>query len=216
MISSQVKPWQFDSEVSNYFDSHVRQHIPDYERVIDLSVSICKKSLSTADAIVDVGSATGYTIKLLHQAGFYNLLGIDSSQDMLNKCQHLSMAKWICSDKFVQDLGPYHAVLCNWTLHFVENKTQYLQDIFTSLNPGGLLILSEKTSNHGIELDLYHEFKRCQGVTEQEIQEKALRLQNVMFIDSADWYLTSLRKLGFQEVGIVNAAPCFTTFLCRK
>lgn len=216
MNSNQIAPWQFDSAVSDYFDSHARQHIPDYERVIDLSVKICQRSCSTNDLIVDVGSATGYTIKRLHQVGFKNLVGIDASADMLSKCQHLPIAKWIHSDQFVKDLGPYQAVLCNWTLHFVENKIEYLTRIVDSLHDDGLLILSEKTSNHGLDLELYHDFKRRQGVSDQAIQEKAQRLQGVMFVDSVDWYLRTLTKIGFSSVSIINAAPCFTTFLCRK
>lgn len=209
--------WTFDDNVARSFVQHARQHVPDYDRVIDLSVGICRMMLEDPPTakILDVGCATGETLNRLYYHGHYNLIGVDSSQAMLDYCDK-NRARYICSEDFPSNLGPYHAVLCNWTLHFIREKQQYLYKIYRSLLPGGFLILTEKTHNHGLPLELYHEFKRHQKVSEEEIQAKAKSVANIMFIDPIDWYLKNLSDMGFVDVSIINAAPCFTTFLAFR
>jgi tRNA (cmo5U34)-methyltransferase len=209
--------WNFNKNVAGIFVDHARKHIPDYDRVIDLSVNICQTLLEdhTADKIVDVGCATGETIKRLRANNLCNLVGVDNSQAMLDQCQDKN-ALYILSDIFPQEHGPYNAVLCNWTLHFTQDKKTYLKSIFDNLCANGFLILSEKTCNSGTDLKLYHDFKRRQGVSDEEIKFKAESIKNVMFINDVEWYFCELEKIGFSKVTIVNSAPCFTTFLVRK
>jgi tRNA (cmo5U34)-methyltransferase len=216
--SGTTDPWEFNSDVADKFDAHARQHIPDYTQVITKSINICKKLIRTTNTtkIIDVGCAVGETIKKLHEAGFHNLVGVDSSSEMLNKAKHSSTADWVESLNFPIDHGPYNAVLCNWTLHFIKDKISYLQDIYAGLLPGGFLILSDKTANSGFELELYHDFKRQQGVSEKEITAKTASVKNIMFINDANWYVDTLTALGFESVSVINAAPCFTTFLAKK
>lgn len=207
--------WRFDARVAEQFETHARRHIPRYDEIIDQSVQLCRKLCHPHSRIIDVGAATGETIRRLTAAGFHNLVGVESSNDMLNRARSTAAAEWVLSDRFPTALGPYAAVCCNWTLHFVQHKLEYLSNIYHSLESGGILILTEKTANSGVELELYHDHKRRQGVTESEIQAKAQSLQNVMFIDSVEWYMQTLKQLGF-AVSIINADYCFTTFLARK
>jgi hypothetical protein len=37
-----------------------------------------------------------------------------------------------------------------------------------------------------------------------------------MYIDSVEWYLENLKKIGFTQVNIANASWCFTSFVCQK
>lgn len=208
--------WEFNSVVAEHFVDHAQKHIPKYNEVIEQSIDICGKLIKdpAEDRIIDVGCATGETIKRLFGADFHNLVGVDSSRAMLAKVQDLPIAHWIHSDKFPE--GEYHAVLCNWTLHFMREKLDYITSIYNGLHVGGFLILTDKTKNSGIDLELYYDFKRKQGVSEEEIHAKAESLKDVMFIDSPEWYLDTLRNVGFKEVSIINSAPCFTTFLAIK
>jgi tRNA (cmo5U34)-methyltransferase len=135
---------------------------------------------------------------------------------MLNVVKDSPMATWIHSEHFPVDTGPYHVVLCNWTLHFIEKKVEYLTAVYDSLVTGGVLVLTEKTANGGIELQLYHDFKRSQGVSEQDIENKAYSVRDIMFVDSYAWYLDILNNIGFKDIRIINASPCFTTFMAVK
>lgn len=211
------KSWVFDSKVAETFDDYVRRHIPDYDKVIDLSIKICQKVFPdhTNTRVIDIGCAVGETIKRFYGYGFRNLVGVDSSPDMLDKIKHIGIAECICDTDFPSNIGPYHAVICNWTLHFIKEKKSYLEKIYQGLFPEGILILTDKMYNSGLDLDLYHDFKRANGVSEEEILIKSKSLRGVMFVDPPDWYAQTLREIGFQ-VSIVHASPCFMTFLCRK
>jgi tRNA (cmo5U34)-methyltransferase len=204
--------WHFNSEVAKGFDMHVRQHIPNYESVIEKTVKICQRLLRSDSAIIDVGCATGQTLKHLAAAGFMNLTGVDSSQHMLDQCK--VAARLICSDHLPP--GPYDAVLCNWTLHFIKQKKQYLDTIYDQLNDNGICIVSDKTCQDPLPTEFYHDFKKRAGVSEREILEKAQSLKDVMYINDPEWYLKTLKTQGYQSVHIVDADWCFTTFVCVK
>ena len=208
-----VKPWAFDDQVAENFRQHARQHIPGYERVLEKCAAICCNQLDKNARIIDVGCAVGETLELLSREGFVNLVGVDNSPSML---EHVipGIAELHCSDKLPE--MTYDAVLMNWTLHFVPNKYRYLESICANLNPGGFLILSDKTSNDPPYLSLYHEYKQRHGVGIEEINNKAASLKGKMFIDDQNWYKYALLDVGFSDITIIDADWCFTTFIAWK
>jgi trans-aconitate methyltransferase len=204
--------WVFDEKVADDFPAHARGHIPHYDEVIGQSVEICQLYGHEA-SIIDVGVATGETIRSLYEAGFRNLAGVDSSRHMLAKCPQ-GHARLICSEQLPP--GDYDVVLMNWTLHFIRDKRAYLQAIWNQLRPGGTLVLSEKTSTDDYPKRLYHDFKRRQGVSEAEIRKKEAEIRSIMHINDVAWYLDTLASLGFREIYVANAYWCFTTFVAIK
>ncbi len=206
--------WQFNQQVADTFEDHAVKHIPNYRSVIKKSVDVCLKYPKQA-CIIDVGSAIGHTLKQLEEAGFLNLVGVDSSQSMLDNNQ-AATAKLICSDQFPAEHGPFDVTIINWTLHFMSNKTEYLKSVYDSMAPGGALILSDKTSLDNYAIDHYHQFKKSQGVSQLEITNKEKSLVGVMFIDSIDWYMNTLKSLGFKKIHVFDAHWCFTSFVCFK
>ena len=204
--------WQFDHTVALTFVEHARKHIPNYDIVIDKCITLCDKFLSKDSAIIDVGCATGETLKRLNQQGFTNLTGVDSSQPMLDQCK--VPARLICSHEFPSIL--FDAVLCNWTLHFIRNKLDYLHEIYNHLTPDGMLVISDKTNLDPAMIDLYHKFKSNAGVSDNEILNKAASIKDIMFINSLQWYIDTLSNIGFKNIQIIDASWCFTTILCRK
>lgn len=205
--------WRFDHVVAKTFVAHARQHIPNYDQVIDKCVELAQDCLSSSNAIIDVGCATGETIRRLHQAGFRNLHGVESSQAMLDQCDP-GLAQYYHSEIFPDH--SFDAVFCNWTLHFMADKLSYLTAIHDSLSTQGFMVLSDKTSLDPVCIAKYHQWKSSQGVSHQEISAKERAVKDIMFIHNPDWYLHTLRKVGFGRVEIIDAHWCFTTFLCRK
>jgi tRNA (cmo5U34)-methyltransferase len=207
------KTWTFDHTVADHFENHARQHIPNYDLVIKKSVELCDNFLTPDSAIIDVGCATGHTVQTLHQAGYRNLHGVDASASMLAKCDH-SIATYHHSDHFPS--GMYDAVLCNWTLHFIDNKIQYLADIYHGLNNNGFTVISDKVSEDPVLIELYHAWKKAQGCSDEEIAAKAQSLTGVMKVQSTAWWLQALHNLGFSQVTVIDAHWCFATFLAQK
>lgn len=208
--------WTFDAVVSENFESHARQHIPNYDGIINQSVAICQRLYKPNAKILDVGCATGETVKRLYANGFHNLLGVDASNDMLNKAREFPHAYWMHNSNFPEHATLYDIVLCNWTLHFIQEKREYLEKIYKNLNTDGMVIVTDKTADSGVVLDLYHDMKRDLGVSDEDIALKAESLKGVMFVNPPEWYLSTLKEIGFSDVAIINASPCFTTFLAFK
>jgi len=204
--------WKFDAQVAKVFVDHARQHIPNYDQVIDKSVQLCDYLLPNQAKIIDVGCATGETLRRLYNNGFVNLHGVDASQDMIDQAP--LVANYVQSHTLPP--GPYHAVLCNWTLHFVKNKYDYLVDIHANLEPGVFLVLTEKTSLDPTAVHFYHRFKSQQGVSQQEIDAKPQSVESIMFVDRPEWYMKYMKLIGFRNIQIIDASWCFTSFYCEK
>lgn len=207
--------WTFDQNVANRFQHEAQAHIPDYDRVIDLSMA-CVRQVFGPDLgihIVDVGSALGHTMHRFITAGYQNVHGIDNSPAMIGSS--LYPDRVFNSSQFVgQD--QWHVVLANWTLHFVQEREQYLSNIFAGMKSGGLLIVTDKM-DHSTELEnLYHDFKRSNGVSEQIIHTKKESLQGVLTTQPLSWYMDVLNKLGFQQVQVINTRYMFSTLYARK
>ena len=157
--------WKFDETIAPVFVEHARKHIPNYESVTDKCARYCELNLNKDSKIIDVGCATGHTIQKLYARGFTNLHGVDNSKKMIDLAPS-DIATYTVSDRFPK--GQYDMILCNWTLHFIEDKMSYLQDIYDSLSDNGT------------------------------IKEKQKRIENVMFIKSVEWYQQTLRTMGFE------------------
>jgi tRNA (cmo5U34)-methyltransferase len=206
-----VATWKFNKEIASKFVEHARCHIPDYDKVIDLSVEVAK-NFSQTSKIIDVGCATGETLRRLQSAGFSNIWGVDNSQAMLDQC---NVGNTVLSNDFPKDIGPFKVIILNWTLHFIKNKKSYLTSVVDSLDDDGILILSDKIDNSDFSLNYYHNFKRKQGVSEEEIKNKADSLKGVMFINDISWYITRFKELNL-EYHLANGHWSFATFVCKK
>ncbi len=215
-LSSTAAPgaWKFDAQVAAVFDGIARREIPDYLRVIDLCVRVIAKDPRAQPKIIDVGSATGETLRQLHQAGYRNLYGVDASADML--ARSFDQATLIHSDDFPEAHGPFDYVLNNWTLHFIRNPLAYLEAIKRAMAPGATLILSDKVSSTPRTHELYYDYKRAQGVTEAEIEKKRQQIEGVLVTYPFTWYLNALTNLGFEHIEIINANTAFVTFMAVK
>lgn len=215
-LSSQALPgqWKFDAQVAEVFDGIARREIPDYLRVIDLCVRVIAKGGQPQPRIIDVGSATGETLRQLHQAGYRDIYGVEASIDMINRS--FDQATLIHSDDFPEAQGPFDYVLNNWTLHFIRNPLAYLEAIKRSMTPGGTLILSDKVTSSPLTHDLYYDYKRSHGVTEEEIEKKRKQIEGVLVTYPFTWYLNALNNLGFEQIEIINANTAFVTFMAVK
>jgi SAM-dependent methyltransferase len=204
-------PWIFDETVAARFQHEAESHIPSYNTVINKSIDFAKKTLCSTDLIIDVGSALGFTIKKFKDAGFTNVVGVDNSPAMIAKSLYSELIT--CSSVLPNNV--YKLVLINWTLHFILDKQKYLHTIYESLDDDGYLILTDKTIQSTVIKEMYYDFKRSHGVSDEYIYQKEEKLQSIMHCESIDWYIKHLTMLGL-TVEIIHADLGFVTFLCNK
>lgn len=206
--------WSFDDSVAKRFQNEAETHIPDYQRVIDLCMSYTRQVFGDNKniTVVDVGSALGHTMDKYIGQGYTNVRGIENSQSMIDSSKHKDQV--VLSNTFVKE--PCDVVLANWTLHFISDREQYLRDIFDSLNPNGMLIVSDKM-DHTIETEnLYYDFKRANGVSEDIIQKKKLALIGILVTKPLTWYVDTLKSVGFSDIQVINSRYMFSTIYARK
>lgn len=203
--------WIFDNEIANRFQAEAETNIPSYHTVINKCLQFANKNLEKSDKIIDVGSALGYTISKFKNAGFTNVIGVDNSPAMIEKSVFKDIV--ICSNFLPKDI--YKLIIINWTLHFITDKMQYLRDVYNNLDNNGYLILSDKCCQSDLVKDMYYDFKRNNGVSEEYIIEKEKKLIGVMQSVSIGWYLNALQEIGF-IVDVIHGDLGFVTFLCCK
>ncbi len=204
--------WSFNKDVAIRFQTEALQHIPDYHRVINLCIEVANHFLSTQARILEVGSARGYTLKLLSKAGYLNITGVESSPDMIKGCYHSDRV--ILSEKI--PVGNWEMILMNWTLHFIHEKEDYLKSVYNALSPDGILIITDKMNQSPETEILYNKFKIDNGVSLEVIEKKKKSLQGVLTTRPIDWYLSVLSALNFKEISIINARLGFITIMAKK
>jgi len=205
--------WQFDNELALRFQKEAETNIPDYERVIDLCIDIANLKFNKESTIVDVGSALGYTIDKFNQNGYSYVYGVESSQAMIDNSKQQAYIK--LSDTFPTEWNP-DFVMANWTLHFVNERKQYIDAIYNSLTENGALVITDKTTQTDEVKELYYNFKRNNGVSNEYIYEKEQKLKGYMNLLPVEWYVNTLKEVGFKSIQIINAKLGFVTFYAEK
>lgn len=212
-VANEITPWTFDAAVADSFEQIADTSIPHYRAVIEKTIDIIKKSEKETPKIIDVGSAVGTTLKRLHEVGFTNLYGVDSSEAMLQRS--FDQAVLIHAEEFPSSYGPFDVVIANWVLHFIRDRERYLVSIRESMSNGGVLILSEKVVSSPLVHELYHDFKRGKGLSEDEIRKKQQQLVGVLIPYPLTWYIETLYRLGFKSVDVVDAHCSFATIVAQ-
>ena len=202
--------WTFDDSVAVRFQHEAESHIPSYHTVIEKCINFAIKNLQKTDLIIDVGSALGFTIKKFKDAGFTNIVGVENSPAMIAR----SLFPDLVIESSSLPANRYKLILANWTLHFVNDKVAYLQNVYNCLD-NGYFILTDKTEQSDLVKNMYYDFKRSKGVSDQYIFEKEKQLQGIMVSKQISWYIKTLENIGFQ-FEIIHADLGFVTFLCSK
>lgn len=207
--------WVFDLEVAKRFKQEALNNIPDYIKTINLTKQLIKDTFDDwEDAhILDIGSALGFTVKELLNDGFIEVYGLEKSPDMvsMSDCKE----RIILSDN-LENLFKYNVIIANWTLHFIQEREEFIQSIYDHLHRDGLFILSEKMDSDDATKQHYIDFKIERGMTKEEIAIKNSRLENVLTTKPLSWYLEILHKVGFTHIEIINSRLMFKTIICRK
>lgn len=215
--NKQIKKWSFNKTVANNFEQIAIKNIPDYKLVINKSIKIIKDRFIDKNLkIIDIGSAIGYTLKMLENNGYTNLIGIDNSKEMIKKSYKSKCVELILTEDLPKDKDPYEVIIANWTLHFTSNRRQYLSNIYNALSDKGIFILSEKTQQDKYTKKEYYDFKKKQGMSENEIINKEKLLEGILITYPIEWYLNTLKEIGFKNISIINYKYGFVSILAEK
>jgi len=201
------------------FDKHILASIPNYDILFNSILCISKYFYDKNMTIYDIGCSTG---KLLKSIKFdCKKVGIDNSRNLLPESKN--GIEWICTD--LNDSFEFKnasIIYSIFILQFLKKKSRYqlLTDIYNGLNPGGALIIAEKTySEFGQFQEIftfsYYDYKR-NSFTGTEILDKEDSLREILKPNTSKENEELLMKVGFKKIERFFKYFNFEAFLCIK
>lgn len=228
-----IAGFAFDKDVVAVFPDMIKRSVPGYETIIAMTGSLADKYITPGSRCYDLGSSLGASTLAVAKNTLdreRTLVAVDNSPAMVARCEHMLEhmkvgrdIELVCDD--VQNVAIANAsmVILNFTLQFipVEQRQSLIQNIYDGLNPGGILVLSEKVQfadPHMDELmvELHHNFKRANGYSDLEISQKRTALENVLLRETLDLHKQRLNGAGFASVDVWFQCFNFASLLAIK
>ncbi len=224
------KQFEFDEDVAIVFDDMLSRSVPHYNEMLNLTTSFALKYIDDNSTIYDLGCSTATTlINIAKQSDKkLNLIGIDTSDAMLNQAKQKSKAygidiDFIQNDIFDVDFKTSSVIISNYTLQFIRplQREKLIKKIYNSLSSGSIFIFSEKviTDNKILNkqfIDEYYDFKKTQGYSEFEIAQKREALENVLIPYSYEENKKMILEAGFKHFDCIFKWINFATFIAIK
>jgi tRNA (cmo5U34)-methyltransferase len=227
---SEVRAVEFNETVARVFQDMISRSVPGYElllRMIGLYASIF---LQPGSRVYDLGCSLGeasLVIAAQSTAVDCDIIAVDNSAAMIDKCRQHPPTRpaidWRCEDIRHTVIDNASMVVLNLTLQFLppDERPTLLQKIFDGLNPGGILVLSEKivfadTVQNARMQQLYLGFKKTMGYSDLEISQKRNALENVLIPDNEQQHEERLRRVGFTEIYQCFRGFNFISYLAIK
>ncbi len=230
---NEINDFNFDDKVTEVFPDMIKRSVPGYENIIKHIGTFARLFVTDNSHVYDLGSSLGAASMSMRQsidATGVEFIAVDSSQAMVERSKKLF-------DCYTSDIAITHIcdsiekvaidnasmVVLNFTLQFVKKsqRSALLSKIAQGLNPGGLLVLSEKIHfNNPVTQKLIEEmhldFKRENGYSELEISQKREALQNILIPETCDEHRNRLLSCGFRSADIWYQQYNFASMVAIK
>ncbi|MDG1345301.1 MAG: carboxy-S-adenosyl-L-methionine synthase CmoA [Candidatus Thioglobus sp.] len=226
-----IADFRFDKEVVEVFDDMVRRSVPGYDSMIQMIGLIARMYGQDNTNYYDLGSSTGaisLAIALNNKHQKNTFFAIDNSEEMVSKCKQNLESKIDNLQATCADINQIHIenasiVALNLTLQFIDvkDRSNLIKKIYEGLNPGGVLIISEKIHFEDKETqdqitNLHIDFKKENGYSELEIANKRQAIENVLITDTKAIHIERLKDSGFKDTSCFFQCLNFVSFLSVK
>lgn len=209
--------FNFDAKTAGVFDDMVQRSVPFYEEIQRMTCELAADFSVNGTALYDIGCATGTTLGILDPLldPSVNFVGVDNSDDMLEKARHKLQAvakrrklTLINSDIHANfRIENASVVMMILTLQFIRplHREDLLRRINKALTENGCLLLVEKVTGpysllNRLFIEHYYDFKRRSGYSEMEISQKRESLENVLIPYHIQENRELLFKTGFTQI----------------
>jgi tRNA (cmo5U34)-methyltransferase len=228
-----VEHFTFDDSVATVFQDMITRSVPGYRTTLAMIGVITARMVQPGSRVYDLGCSLGAGARIAANASdqfSYEVLAVDASEAMVSRLresleQEPTRNPLIVVEQDIRETRIENAsvVLLNFTLQFlpIEDRLPLLEKICMGLNPGGVLILSEKicfenTKQESTLFQLHHDFKRCNGYSDLEISQKRTALENTLIPESIRHHQSRLQAAGFQDSQVWFQCFNFASILAFK
>lgn len=212
--------WEFGPDVTSVFPDMIKRSIPGYSTMRETVVRVANPFLNSESSglyFLDVGCSRGDTIceilESIDRPMQVGVTGVDSSAPMVHVAKRLfsgwDNVNFVHGDIMEIDITPNKFALITsvLTAQFIpiDARQDFYQRVHSGLSCDGGFIVVEKIlgetpiSQHFL-VDIYHNFKRDNGYTDQQIEEKRKSLQGVLVPMTASENERMLKAAGFSNV----------------
>ena len=229
---SKVKAFAFDEQVAEVFADMIKRSVPGYDSILKSIAMFCMQYAQENSNIYDLGCSLGAVAITAAQVTAdknCHILAVDTSESMLEKCQNIVDSKNLRNriELLHQDINTLSiknasVVVSNFTLQFLpkQQRLAVIQMIFQGLNSGGIFILSEKfkgtQTTDKFLIEHYHAYKKINGYSNKEIQQKRQALKDVLIPDSILEIEDRLKTAGFTQIHKWFQCFNFASFVAIK
>lgn len=210
----------FDDGVARVFPDMLRRSIPGYETLLSLIGLLADQVVADGSRVYDLGCSLGavsFCVRDALRGRDATIIAVDNSPAMIDRLNSQlenaepgSPIEAICTDVGALELENASLVVLNFTLQFLElaQRDELVQRIASALQPGGVLILSEKTEASTprvgrMHTRLHDAFREAQGYSRLELARKRQALENVLVAESEEVHVARLERAG------LHPAPWF-------
>lgn len=207
----------FDERVVQVFPDMIDRSVPGYGLVVSMTGMLARRYAQANTTLYDLGCSLGASTQAMRAAVRVpgaRIVAVDSSRAMVQRCQSLIAddpgtvpVEVLLAD--IRDVALENAsvVVMNYTLQFIEpgDRSLLINRIAAGLQPGGVLILSEKIAfpdagRQALQTEWHHDYKRAKGYSELEIAGKRTALENVLQAETEAEHHERLLAAGFGRV----------------
>jgi tRNA (cmo5U34)-methyltransferase len=217
------QPFRFNANVARVFPDMLRRSIPGYEASIEAIGALAARYVRPGTNCYDLGCSLGAATLAMRQGvdePACRIVAVDSAPAMIERCRDIiaeddrqngreTQVDLVEDDIRNIEVSNASMVVLNYTLQFVppEDRDALLKQIYDGMNPGGLLVLSEKVADEDPEMEkllieLHHEYKRRHHYSELEIARKRAALDNVLIPETVADHRARLKRAGFKRTAV--------------
>lgn len=207
-----VKKFSFNEEVSDVFDDMVYRSVPFYKGTQQLIIDYISSFYDNSIKILDLGCSTGEFLKLCSETfQEENLMGIDSSIDMVDKAKSKNPTLNIINGNvFEKNFYTQDVIVLSLLLQFIRpiRRLELLKKVNAALSKNGLVVLFEKIKfsddlQDSRVIDLYYDFKRVNGYSNLAISNKRTALENYLIPYTTTENIDLLKAAGFNHIEVI-------------
>jgi tRNA (cmo5U34)-methyltransferase len=230
---SGLAAFSFDDEVARVFPDMIKRSVPGYTTIIAMTGLLAGKYGAAGTRCYDLGCSLGASTLSMRQhlrGEDCAIVAVDNSPAMLERCRniietdsHDTPVEMICDDILEVAIENASVVVLNFTLQFIvpERRNELIQRISDGLQPGGILVLSEKVlfadpHLNELNIELHHQFKKANGYSDLEIAQKRTALENVLIPETLDAHRQRINEAGFSSCDVWFQCFNFASLVALK
>jgi trans-aconitate 2-methyltransferase len=167
---------------------------------------IAMAKVKNSDSVLDIGCGTGkLTLELSRLASKGTVVGIDPSEEMLEKAEEMSGARdnirfMLIPGQSMQFTDQFDLVFSNSALQWIREQQKVVRLAYRSLKKGGRIAFQLPAKNFCLEFFAY----TSAAITLLGYEKYFKKWQTPWYLPTKEEYETALKEAGFKKINVFS------------